>query len=262
MYKHNQLWSSIIGLWFNNNNQFLYSAFHNNRINALYISALVIGPITSLFNVSQLPWEYTTWATVYIAPKAFSQVPIYSPGWREAIIVKYLAQGHKCHDRDSNPHSSEFAPELEFDALNHSAMTLYNFLGNTPSTFINHCPSRPVLEWHAGHGDHGLGCPWSWPWSPFKGFKWFSNGSALLQNENGLVFSKMNFQAWSPTYYLIVFYNVVCLSWMMTLVPNYQTRWRLFKRMILREEATIMKHIDRNMAWGGANCYQTMLVTW
>ena len=56
----------------NNNNQFLYSAFHNNPINALYISALVMGPITSFFNVSQLPWDYTTWATVYIAPKAFS----------------------------------------------------------------------------------------------------------------------------------------------------------------------------------------------
>ena len=47
--------------------KFLYSATHNNRINALYISALVIGPITSLYKVSQLPW-----ATVYIAPKAFS----------------------------------------------------------------------------------------------------------------------------------------------------------------------------------------------
>ena len=35
------------------------------------------------------------------------QVPIYTPGWREAIIVKYLAQGHKCHDRDSNPHSGD-----------------------------------------------------------------------------------------------------------------------------------------------------------
>ena len=31
----------------NNNNKFLYSAFHNNRINALYASALVMGPITS-----------------------------------------------------------------------------------------------------------------------------------------------------------------------------------------------------------------------
>ena len=41
---------------------------------------------------------------------------------REAVIVKYLAQGHKCHDRDSNPHFGESAPELEFDALNHSAI--------------------------------------------------------------------------------------------------------------------------------------------
>ena len=72
----------------NNNNQFLYSAFHNNRINALYISALVIGPITSLFNVSQLPGEYTTWATVYSLQRLFhsqyqplpTQVPIYTPG--------------------------------------------------------------------------------------------------------------------------------------------------------------------------------------
>ena len=32
----------------NNNYKFLYSAIHNNRLNALYISALVIGPIASL----------------------------------------------------------------------------------------------------------------------------------------------------------------------------------------------------------------------
>ena len=65
------------------------------------------------------------------APKAFHaqyqplplQVPIYTPGWREAIIVKYLAQGHKYHDQDSNPHSVDLAPELEFDGLNHSAVT-------------------------------------------------------------------------------------------------------------------------------------------
>ena len=104
------------------------------KISNSYLAQLVIGPITSLFNVSQLPWEYTTWATVYIALKLFhsqyqplpSHVPIYSPGWREAIIVKYLAQGHKCHDHDSNPHSGDLAPELEFDALNHLAMTLYS----------------------------------------------------------------------------------------------------------------------------------------
>ena len=60
-----------------------------------------------------------------------SQVPMYTPGWREAIIVKYLAQGHKCHDRDSNPPSGELAPELKFDALNHSAVTLYGIRTHT-----------------------------------------------------------------------------------------------------------------------------------
>ena len=30
-----------------------------------------------------------------------------TPGWREAIIEKTLAQGHKSHDRDSNLHSAE-----------------------------------------------------------------------------------------------------------------------------------------------------------
>ena len=35
----------------------------------------------------------------------------FSPGWREAIMVKCLAQGHKHHgrDRDSNPHSDDSA---------------------------------------------------------------------------------------------------------------------------------------------------------
>ena len=34
---------------YNNNNN---SAFHNNRINALYISALVMGPITTVYKIS------------------------------------------------------------------------------------------------------------------------------------------------------------------------------------------------------------------
>ena len=29
-----------------------------------------------------------------------------TPGWREAIMIKCLAQGHKCHGRDSNQHSA------------------------------------------------------------------------------------------------------------------------------------------------------------
>ena len=37
---------------------------------------------------------------------ALTEHPL-TPGWREAIIVKCLAQGHKCHNQDSNPHSAE-----------------------------------------------------------------------------------------------------------------------------------------------------------
>ena len=36
-----------------------------------------------------------------------SQVPIYTPWWREAVIIEHLAQGHKCHDRETNPHSND-----------------------------------------------------------------------------------------------------------------------------------------------------------
>ena len=104
----------------------------------LYISPLVIGPINiPLIFLSSHYREYTA-PSCRGAPKAFhsqyqslpSQVPIYTPGWREAIIVKHLAQGHKCHDRDSNPHSGDLASELEFDALNHSDATLYRYLRN------------------------------------------------------------------------------------------------------------------------------------
>ncbi len=33
------------------------------------------------------------------------QVPIYTTGLRELVMVKCLAQGRKCHDQESNPHS-------------------------------------------------------------------------------------------------------------------------------------------------------------
>ena len=83
------------------------STFHNNRLNALYISALVIRPIAFLFNLSQLPGEYTTWATVVL--KEFlhthnqplpSYVPIHTRVWSEAIIGTNLTQGNKCQDWD------------------------------------------------------------------------------------------------------------------------------------------------------------------
>ena len=31
----------------------------------------------------------------------------FTPGWRGANMVKCLAQGHKCYDRDSNPHPDD-----------------------------------------------------------------------------------------------------------------------------------------------------------
>ena len=33
----------------------------------------------------------------------------FTAGWREAIIVKCLAQGHMCHDLGSNPQSDDSA---------------------------------------------------------------------------------------------------------------------------------------------------------
>ena len=44
----------------------------------------------------------------------------------EAIMVKCLAQGHKCRYRESNPHSGFLTtPELESGALDRSATTLH-----------------------------------------------------------------------------------------------------------------------------------------
>ena len=44
----------------------------------------------------------------------------------EAIMVKCLAEGHKCRYQESNPHSGFLTtPELEFGALDRSATTLH-----------------------------------------------------------------------------------------------------------------------------------------
>ena len=92
---------------------------------------------------------------------------------REAVIVKYLAQGHKCHDRDSNPHFGESAPELEFDALNHSAMTLYSLVEATEAiasvTLGAPCPLErrriryPSIRTLPVHRDHCLVAPSNFP---------------------------------------------------------------------------------------------------
>ena len=62
------------------------------------------------------PWGvYSSIAaiTAHIGPGLINQLCPHSafcthlaPGWREAIMIKCLAQGHKCHGRDSNPHSA------------------------------------------------------------------------------------------------------------------------------------------------------------
>ena len=45
----------------------------------------------------------------------------------EAIMVKCLAQGHKCRCRESNPHSGFLTtPELESGTLDRSATTLHS----------------------------------------------------------------------------------------------------------------------------------------
>ncbi len=50
-----------------------------------------------------------------------SKVPIYTPGLRVVFMVKYLAQGHKCHDWESNLHSDDSTTELESDAVDRLA---------------------------------------------------------------------------------------------------------------------------------------------
>ena len=86
---------------------------------ALHHSPWSLGQYHS-YNLSQLPWEYTahyaqplgaTGLLKHNNPLYPLQVPIYTPGWREAITVKCLAQGHKYHgcSQDSNPHSDDSA---------------------------------------------------------------------------------------------------------------------------------------------------------
>ena len=69
--------------------------------------------LNSFLKSSQLPGEYTACATLICAtklkqsqePSLPSQVPIYP--WMERSNYNCHAQGHKCHNLDSNPHSAE-----------------------------------------------------------------------------------------------------------------------------------------------------------
>ena len=65
--------------------------------------------------------QYATQLNQSQEPSLPSQVPILPLGG-EKHVVKFLAQGHKFHDRESNSHSRE-TPELVFVALVHSATT-------------------------------------------------------------------------------------------------------------------------------------------
>ena len=47
-----------------------------------------------------------------------------TPGWREAIMVKCLAQGHKCHEAGIRTNILLLTPELESGKLDRSATTL------------------------------------------------------------------------------------------------------------------------------------------
>ena len=81
-----------------------------------------------------------------------SQLPIYTPGWREAFVVKHLAQGYKCLDWDLNPHCDDLTTR---NALNHSATTPKIKQIQAPncfSFFLNQIPRSIQEEWHLNMG--------------------------------------------------------------------------------------------------------------
>ena len=90
----------------------LYSTFYHNVL--MGFTLLVIWSLGQhhSFNLSQLPGENITqpWRTsgfslhnVNLYPSMYPFIP-----WVNRIILaKHLAHGHKCHDRESNPHSDD-----------------------------------------------------------------------------------------------------------------------------------------------------------
>ena len=126
----------------NNNNGILYCAgihqvWRSWRMN---IITPVIGPVISFQEPSQLPGEYAAHAAKCVAQQASlpSQVPIYTPGWREAITVKCLAQDTsttvtaiiQTHILTTRP------SEHKSDALNRTAMAPQFKLKNTSTCHI------------------------------------------------------------------------------------------------------------------------------
>ena len=90
-----ELVGTLYSLINNSNN----STFHNNRLNALYIRALVIGPTTSLYCFSA-PWVHTPWSTkalqwfiLYtILTSTLACTHLYPWVERRIVIHKYLRQ--------------------------------------------------------------------------------------------------------------------------------------------------------------------------
>ncbi len=79
--------------------------------------ALTLNRPSGLVMLSDISKKY-----IYIL-RIYSQVPIYTPGIREASMDKCNAQGHDCHDQESNPHSSDSAIGTWSDAVDRWATT-------------------------------------------------------------------------------------------------------------------------------------------
>ena len=104
--------------------EYSYAAhFRTNRtLNVLYITTTPAHWANISFFKPQLPGVYAAPATGFSAQGLIKHtIHLYphrypfTPGWREANVVKHLAQGrkHRSHRRDSNPHSEDSATEHE-----------------------------------------------------------------------------------------------------------------------------------------------------
>ena len=118
----------------------------------------------SLLNPSQLSGEYTAQLLPFRRIGLINQLcphryP-FTPGWREAIMVKCLAQGHKNHGcgRDSNPHSDDSAIRTQIQCTPRSAMTLH---ARPWHSTLGHGTPRSAVALHARpwHSTLGRGTP-------------------------------------------------------------------------------------------------------
>ena len=126
----------------------------------------------------------------------------FTPGWREAITVKCLAQGHKCHDRDSNPHSAE----QNLQSLNSVLLSarprhpkgLYTWLWKVLSISVRVNPNPPVCfsfkrARTPRHFLIGEGRPTVEPFNIFEGTKSLTRG-----HYGNCPCAFVKYQAWMP----------------------------------------------------------------